>query len=540
MAEVKTTGEKESALDINPSLRQVCKSLEQIRNFTEQKNVLALEIQDENDQLKDQLQRFVSLQDAQLSEVAKMLYQQGLTELVHCSPSEQVAYLLVERDSLLETEEDQDVPTGDGPKAGSPLTVLLSRGSSLRAGGSDGRTQEGNTQATAQSGRLEKQCSRLERDLEEGSRRLAMAHNEIRRLTGELDSAHLTQGTYEPELQRAQQQVEQLRQEVGKLKKYEMVELRKAKELNDRLESEVRALRSREGALTSRDGGEASSQAEELMQSNRACRDLEAKLNEATRKLSEKESEIQILQQTVVQTSCREPGLNPQTTSQGQKRRELEEAQNFEKRSAANNTVTARTGASPLRTKQHEECPNCRDAADALLATREECETLKREICQTLKSLDKERSKHHEKKEKHRVKLSRLMQKLGEDTRWRDEKIERLERETSLCSHSLVKEKELVASITAENEKLLAQRGRLLQQLSEEQHNSNDRLLAAALSKRRVDFLELENKNLGNKILHMSDQLSALERRLQSLQPPKLITLHSHVDDGLNQELRTS
>lgn len=34
-----------------------------------------------------------------------MLYQQGLTELIHSSPSEQVAYLLVERASLLETSE---------------------------------------------------------------------------------------------------------------------------------------------------------------------------------------------------------------------------------------------------------------------------------------------------------------------------------------------------------------------------------------------------------------------------------------------------
>ncbi|KAK7915875.1 hypothetical protein WMY93_011636 [Mugilogobius chulae] len=66
---------------------------------------LAQEIQDENDQLRDQLQRLVSLQDLQLSEVAKMLYDQGLTELIHSSPSEQVAYLLVERASLLETSE---------------------------------------------------------------------------------------------------------------------------------------------------------------------------------------------------------------------------------------------------------------------------------------------------------------------------------------------------------------------------------------------------------------------------------------------------
>lgn len=41
-----------------------------------------------------------------------------------------------------------------------------------------------------------RECSRLERDLEEGSRRLAMAHTEIRHLTDELESAHLTQRAY--------------------------------------------------------------------------------------------------------------------------------------------------------------------------------------------------------------------------------------------------------------------------------------------------------------------------------------------------------
>lgn len=42
-----------------------------------------------------------------------MLYQQGLTELIHSSPSEQVAYLLVERASLLETSEVPDSLTVD-------------------------------------------------------------------------------------------------------------------------------------------------------------------------------------------------------------------------------------------------------------------------------------------------------------------------------------------------------------------------------------------------------------------------------------------
>lgn len=48
----------------------------------------------------------------------------------------------------------------------------------------------------SQASSVERECSRLERDVEEGSRRLAMAHNEIRRLTDELESAHLTQRAY--------------------------------------------------------------------------------------------------------------------------------------------------------------------------------------------------------------------------------------------------------------------------------------------------------------------------------------------------------
>ncbi|XP_063766669.1 coiled-coil domain-containing protein 30 isoform X2 [Eleginops maclovinus] len=246
-------------------MAEVHKSLEQIRIFTEHKDVLAHEIQDENDQLKDQMQRLISLQDSQISEVAKMLYQQGLTELIHSSPSEQVAYLLVERASLLETSEGPSNLMGNG-NIPSPLGI---EAQPLNTSAHQGATRHSQSpwkrlfglhraaqrkhafipaearHLAGQASSLDRECSRLERDLEEGSRRLAMAHNEIRRLTDELESAHLTQRAYEPELQAAQQEVEQLRQEVQKLKKCEMVELRKAKELNDRLDLEIRALRTR-------------------------------------------------------------------------------------------------------------------------------------------------------------------------------------------------------------------------------------------------------------------------------------------------------
>ncbi|XP_070759212.1 coiled-coil domain-containing protein 30 [Enoplosus armatus] len=673
-------------------MAEVRKSLEQIRIFTQHKDVLAQEIQDENDQLKDQLRRLISLQDAQISEVAKMLYQQGLTELIHSSPSEQVAYLLVERASFLETSDVPDNLKGDGNTASQLGNEAQALNTNAHQSCHKGAPHHGQSpwkrlfglhkasqskhtfipaetrHLAGQASRVERECSRLERDLEEGSRRLAMAHNEIRRLTDELESAHLTQRAYEPELQAAQQEVEQLRLEVEKLKKYEMVELRKAKELNDRLDLEIRALRSRvrsldaeksslqqkvvslqekverlksalqeqqqqqavqqllpvqaqanqaaelaereverlESALqelqqqteqvqanhelaksqaaelaqsnqTCRTLQEdltsltrcllekeetvvslerkveqlesalqelqrraeqqlmnsqvqvnqanefAKSQATELIQSNDICRDLQNKLSAQSRCLLEKESEIHSIKQqldnshndldNLIASICsKENNLQDEK----QKRQKGADSQNHE-----TEDKELQTQLQLLQNKINilrKECPDYQEAVKTLLATQDECKTLKKEICETLKCLDKERSKYHEMKEKHKAKLCRAKQKCDDETTWRDEKIKNLERELSLCSHSLAKEKELNISITEENDKLLAVRRRLLQQLNEEEHHKKDSNLTASLSKCRVDFLEMENKKLGNKILHMSNQLAVLERSLQNLQ----------------------
>ncbi|XP_059185064.1 coiled-coil domain-containing protein 30 [Centropristis striata] len=598
-------------------MAEVRKSLEQIRIFTEHKDVLAQEIQDENDHLKDQLRRIISLQDAQISEVAKMLYQQGLTDLIHSSPSEQVAYLLVERASLLEACEDPSSVTGDGNTASLLDTKAQALNTNVHQSTHKGAPRHSQspwkrlfglhkasqskhtfipTEArhlASQASSVERECSRLERDLEEGSRRLAMAHNEIRRLTDELESAHLTQRAYEPELQAAQQEVEQLRQEVQKVKKYEMVELRKAKELNDRLDLEIRTLRNQIRTLDAEKGTLqqtvvslqekaerlelalqeqqqvltvqvqanratqqpevislqrevqrleaalqeqqqqaeqhllnvqlqanqvhelAESQANELSQSNVICRDLQNKLSAQSRCILEKESEIHLLKQ---QMDASNDDLDKLIASICTKENNI---QDQKKQHCENGHRQVKDEELPTQNEEntlHKVFPDYQESVNTLLATQEECEMLKKEICETLKCLDKERSKYHEMKEKHKVKLCRAKQKCGDETTWRDEKIKHLERELSLCSHSVAKEKELTLSITQENEKLLVERRRLLQQLNEEEHNKKDSNLTASLSKCRVDFLEMENKKLRNKILNMSNQLAVLERSLQNMQ----------------------
>ncbi|XP_070695011.1 coiled-coil domain-containing protein 30 [Pempheris klunzingeri] len=162
-----------------------------------------------------------------------MLAQEDLGEIGLSSPSEQVAYLLVERATLLERLEATERRLESQSLTDSLREVHHQAHSEMIS-------QEQNER------------QRLERDLEEASRRLAMAHQDIRRLTNELDAAK--NNNLEPsgsELQGTVQEVENLRKEVDKLKHCDMMKLQQAKEQNDRLDAENRALRERLRTLES-------------------------------------------------------------------------------------------------------------------------------------------------------------------------------------------------------------------------------------------------------------------------------------------------
>ncbi|CAJ0936295.1 unnamed protein product, partial [Ranitomeya imitator] len=73
-----------------------------IRHLTEEREALTTDFEKENIQLRIGLEKLQIQQDSQLKEVEEMLDQEGLNEISHSSPSEQIAYLLVERATLLE------------------------------------------------------------------------------------------------------------------------------------------------------------------------------------------------------------------------------------------------------------------------------------------------------------------------------------------------------------------------------------------------------------------------------------------------------
>ncbi|XP_056111263.1 uncharacterized protein si:dkey-264d12.5 isoform X2 [Rhinichthys klamathensis goyatoka] len=244
-------------------IEKVQQYINHIKSLTKTRDSVALHLEQENITLRASLDDVHLQQEAQRSEVSEMLLQEGLADIIPISLSEQVAYLLADRASLLEKIQSQDVDvksachpdvqTSQGcednvVKVSSPLHVQSPWKRLL------GLRKAAQSKQKLMPQAVDMRCSgddklkgwtlqELERDIEEASARLSMAHKEIRRLTDELESAHLTQKAYEPELQEAQMEVEFLRHEVEKLKRCEVAELRKIKEINEKQEEELCYLR---------------------------------------------------------------------------------------------------------------------------------------------------------------------------------------------------------------------------------------------------------------------------------------------------------
>ncbi|KAL2090783.1 hypothetical protein ACEWY4_013046 [Coilia grayii] len=253
---------------------EVRKKLGYLQALTVKQNSISCKAQEENKQLHAKLDQLVLEKESQREEVAELLVQGGMDEMVAISPSEQVAYLLAERASLLErlqalealaVEKCSSSPGCPEKMDPEPVEVVKdgidklsfhkavpSRGQSSwkkllglrKAAQSKQKLAISSSDEPSESGNAER--VRLERDLDEASYRLSLSHKEIRRLNDELESALMTQRTHEMELQSAQQEAELLRQEVEKQRlcvPADLDELRKAKELYEHLDKENRLLK---------------------------------------------------------------------------------------------------------------------------------------------------------------------------------------------------------------------------------------------------------------------------------------------------------
>nr|XP_033777694.1 coiled-coil domain-containing protein 30 isoform X3 [Geotrypetes seraphini] len=185
-------------------MKEVENYVDHVRNMTEEREGLASKYETENEQLRTKLEHLQVQHEEQAKEVEEMLDQEGLSDIAHSNPSEQIAYLLVERATLLER---LDLTEND-------------------LGFHKSNRQESHLQGCDEELERERKVRGcVERDLDEAAHRLHMAHDEIRRLTDELDMKKKEQN------------------------KPDTLELQKARDHNNRLDKEILALRSRVRSL---------------------------------------------------------------------------------------------------------------------------------------------------------------------------------------------------------------------------------------------------------------------------------------------------
>ncbi|XP_078496388.1 coiled-coil domain-containing protein 30 [Lissotriton helveticus] len=235
-------------------MNDVQRYVDHIRMLTEERDLPTSDFEKEIEQLRSELQQLRLHYDAQVKEVEEMLDQEGLEEIAHSSPNEQIAYLLVERVTLLEKLEQAEEKLGlhFGSNREAQLkdelqmihhtleeqlqqrhavhetkeTLIQSPWKKLFGPYKDSTTAETAMQ-NEEFVKEKKLREFVERDLDEAAQRLQMAHAEIRRLTDELDMKKQEQETLESQ------------------------ELQKAKEHNNRLDKEILALRNRVRSLDS-------------------------------------------------------------------------------------------------------------------------------------------------------------------------------------------------------------------------------------------------------------------------------------------------
>ncbi|XP_074232789.1 coiled-coil domain-containing protein 30 [Camelus bactrianus] len=232
-------------------------------NLPEEREAFSHGYGKENRQLRRQFKELQLKQEVQIKEVEEMLYQEGLSEIALSSPHEQIAHSLMEGSTVLRKLELGDPKPESQRRTSSNLQKEFSQEKSeqihqpLQRG--DQKHQEPKphskkNQSESHNEDLEKDkisqnC--LERDMEQVSERLGMAQEEVQRLTDELQEKEKEQNKLDSALEKSQLEIEKLKENLMKLKENDSLDLRKAKEHNQRLDEEILALRNRVRSLDS-------------------------------------------------------------------------------------------------------------------------------------------------------------------------------------------------------------------------------------------------------------------------------------------------
>ncbi|XP_024600541.1 coiled-coil domain-containing protein 30 isoform X1 [Neophocaena asiaeorientalis asiaeorientalis] len=676
-------------------IKEVENYANRVCNLPEEKEAFSHGYEKENKQPRHEFKGLQLKPEVQIKEV-EILYQEGLSEIALSSPSEQIAHLLMERSTPLRKLErgdpkpesqrclssnlQKEFPQEKFEQTHQPLQREHQKHQEL-VHQSKKSLSESHDEDPEKS-KISQNCR--EKDMEQVTRRLGMAHEEIRRLTDELQGKEKEQSKLDSALEKSQLEIEKLKENLIKLKENDSVDLRKAKEHNQRLDEEILALRNRVRSLDSErkvlgeeverlkgeicesqenkqlgnhspgkmnpSSGEKRKhqQQEELQQlrqnlhrlqilcnsaekelryergknldlkqhnsllqeesikikielkqaqqklldSAKMCSSLTAEWKHCQQKIKELELEVlkqaqsirsqNNLQENLAQEKSRvadaeekildlqqklehahrvcltdtcilgrkqleerikeaienEAKIKQQYQEEQQKRKLLDQNMNELQKQVKilkdkENQLEMTSSQQQSRIQQQEaqlkqlenekrksdeHLKSNQELSEKLSALQQEKEALREEYGQFLKRLDVHVRNYNEKHHHHKAKLRRVKDRLVHEVELRDERIKQLENEIGALQQQMEKEKAFQDQITTQNDILLLEKRKLLEQLTEQEEliHGNKWIISSVQS--RVLFLDKENKQLQENSLRLTQQVGLLERIIRSIQ----------------------
>eukprot|EP00070_Physeter_catodon_P034417 XP_028341311.1 coiled-coil domain-containing protein 30 [Physeter catodon] len=684
-------------------IKEVENYADRVCNLPDEKEAFSHGYEKESKQPRHEFKGLQLKPEVQIKEV-EMFYQEGFSEIALSSPSEQIAHLLMERSTLLRKLErgdpkpesqrclssnlQKEFPQEKFEQTHQPLQREHQKHQELVHQSKKSLSESHNEDP--EKGKISQNCR--ERDMEQVTRRLGMAPEEIRRLTDELQGKEKEQSKLESALEKSQLEIKKLKENLIKLKENDSVDLRKAKEHNQRLDEEILALRNRVRSLDSERkvlgeeverlkgeicesqenkqlgnhspgkmvGAEQKAeypssgeklkyqQQEELQQlrqnlhrlqilcnsaekelryergknldlkqhnsllqeesikikielkqaqqklldSAKLCSSLTAEWKHCQQKIKELELEVlkqaqsiksqNNLQEKLAQEKSRladaeekvldlqqklehahkvcltdtcilgkkqleerikeaienEAKIKQQYKEEQQKRKLLDQNMNELQKQVKilkdkENQLEMTSSQQQCRIQQQEaqlkqlenekrksdeHLKSNQELSEKLSGLQQEKEALREEYGQFLKRLDVHVRNYNEKHHHHKAKLRRVKDRLVHEVELRDERIKQLENEIGALRQQMEKEKAFQDQITTQNDILLLEKRKLLEQLTEQEELIHGNKWVISSVQSRVFFLDKENKQLQENSLRLTQQVGLLERIIRSIQ----------------------
>ncbi|XP_060254550.1 coiled-coil domain-containing protein 30 isoform X8 [Ovis aries] len=601
-------------------------------DLPEEKEAFSPSYEKENKQPRHKFKELQLKPEMQTKEVE--MYQEGLSTVALSSPGDQITHLIMERSTLLRKLElgnpkpEPQRCLSRNLQKGFPQEKLEQTHQPLQKDHqkhqepvhqskkslSESHNEDPEKDKTPQ--------NRRERDLEDVARKLEMAHGEIRRLTDELQGKEKVQSKLASAFEKAQLEIEKLKENLIKLKENDSVDLRKAKEHNQRLDEEILALRSRVRSLDSEkkvlgeeverlkrgtceaqgnkhlgnhspgqtvgaeqkveypSSGEKPKyqQQEEVQQLHQNLHRLQTLCSSAEKELRYErgknldlkqhnsllqEESIKILdlqqklehaQKVNLTDTCilekkqleerikeaieNEAKIKQQYQEEQQKRKLLDQNMNElqkqvkilqEKESLLEMTSSQQQIKLQQQKAQLKELENEKRKSDEHLKSNQELskklsvlQQEKEALCEQnehlLKQFDLHVRNYHQKHQYYKVKLHAVKDRLVDEVELRDEKIKQLENEVGALRQQIEKEKAFQHQIATQNDTLLLEKRKLLEQVTEQELLIDSNKWRMSSVQNRVLFLDEENKQLQKNCLRLTQETGLLEHIIKSIQ----------------------